>query len=122
MEVREDIYKEFAKSQLQVSNLHDSIIVFLDTINLENLRLNSLTRKDILTYSIGLIEAQLSWKNYTESMCKVEEYSARYGAQGGTTFYYICKTEYADKRLKELRDLFFNCISVKSPKMINLDA
>ena len=108
MELREDISKEFSKSQIQVEDLQDSIIFFLDTINIQNLKFNNLTREDIQTYSTLLIEAQVAWENYIESMCKIEEYSARYGAQGGTTFYNICKTEYAENRLKELRDLFFN--------------
>lgn len=108
MEVREEISKEYAKYQIKVRGLQDSIIAFLDTLNIENLRFNELTQKDIRTYSTFLVEAQFAWTNYTKSMCRIEEYSARYGAQGGTTFYYICQTEYAKRRLKELRDLFFN--------------
>ncbi len=108
LEIRQEIGEKFTKHQIEVKNLNDSIILFLDTLDAENLRDNSLMRKDIREYISLLIKSQSEWANYTESMCKIDEYQSRHGAQGGTTFYYICKTDYAEKRIIELKDLFFN--------------
>lgn len=109
LEVREEIGKEYVKYEIKVRNLQDSIITFLDTLNINNLRHSQIfNRKDVRTYITFLIEAQLAWVNYTESMCRIDEYASRDGAQGGISFFYLCKTDYAKKRLEELRRIFFN--------------
>lgn len=95
IEVRADIAKKLTESKSELDKTYKETVKFLDSIG----------TSDAQSYKTYLIQSQNGWKNYCDGKCKIAEYQSREAAQGGFSFYNLCRTELNEKRTMELKNL-----------------